>query len=258
MSSEPRTMDVLAEPQWSQAHDAYHTAVDEHIDETKRITAARDMAHTMRPAVDRSLEGVTYATAGPLASEVRGAVAKVQSVAEQAWSKAAHMRVNDTVAKGGRDRVVRETVTEARTEVERLADAAETQVLVARAELELQAVGKVSPQREAFARQDAETTLGGRTDVGSLRQLAHDQDPDVRALVAGPWGYRRIRAQASSDEQAQELHRAVREIALDTARKVGSPEQQRAAEGLGAMTEALKAVQAARAQARMTLKGFSI
>jgi hypothetical protein len=253
MSSQPATIDVLAEPRWSLNHDDYHAAVDDHIDTTRRMRDHRRVADELRPVVDELLGDVTYATVGERASQVRQAIGRVRDLADQTFATVDATRVDDSVALGARRRRIAEAVETGDQGVTAAIDGARATVLVHRAELELEALGRVDPRREPMARADAEVTLGGRTDVEALQQLARDPDPDVRALVAGPWGYRRVRSQARSDEAAQELHKAVRDIALVTAAKVGDDRQRRAVQGIKALDEASRAIDAVRSYASILL-----
>ena len=250
-------VDVIQEPE--NTSDAWHHAAQVHIDETKDISHCRDVADKLAPVISKQLEEVRSADVGPeLSRDVRGAIDKVKRTADEAWSQAARMRVNDDIAKAGRQRRVTETVTEARKQVETLAEQADVQVTVARAQLEMQAIGKPSPQREAFARQDAEATMAGKTDIGTLHKLARDPDPDVRALIAGEWGRRRVEAASPNKQAAAEAHKAIRDIAIDTASKIGTDAQRRAAAGVRSLDGAAKAVVAAREYGRTKLRGFRI
>jgi hypothetical protein len=177
---------------------------------------------------------------------------------EEAQQEAFRTLSDDTIHPDGRKRIARETIDAATADSTERQDQADGALQVLEAQLESEAIGTPDRKREQLARDEAAMLLD-RADnpVDAMIRLASDPDPDLRAVVAGPWGRRYLEATGTKD--AAKLHAGnVRPQAIQTAATHGVTPQARAAAVAYQQVGRLRgAAAAARSASRARLMPFT-
>lgn len=186
---------------------------------------------------------------GPKAStlyrRVTEAGAAAIVAADKTTGEVKRWREDDLVPREARDKRVREALDTGRRSVTQALETAGVGVEALRRQLEADALPKLTPEREAFAREDARLLLDqarGPAEVLSVMlELAKDPDSDVAALILGRFGERYLRSRGIDAK----THRSIVVEALQTAVQSHSGSESRlaAAKSLAALSELEKSRQ---------------
>jgi hypothetical protein len=196
---------------------------------------------------------------GNLLSELSSSVTEIITASSAGALKARELQRDDTIYPAGRDRLVRETIADAKSKVETLTTAFDVRYAVAEADLYEAARPKVGRHEQAAARQDAVMLLDGmlnRPNVNTstvLQRLAGRQDA-VGALVSSDW----LRDYALSKGMDQDVIDAasvlMRQAALEGAAASGDRDRANAAKAALNLRAMRQAHTSAAAYARLALR----
>lgn len=227
-----------------------------HQDKIRRINSSHEGAQKIRGVVTREVSAmgdlaIPYETRKAIKESINRAV----TAADAGVVKGVAAMTDDRYAPVARDRIMKEEVEKANKDIADSLDTAEVHLEVAKASLITEAVGKVNPRREEFARQDAQTIMNGAPSVAEgLQRLAKDTDPDIRALAAGEWGLRHL--EAAGEKNPKRRHEAIVLEAVEAAREHGDPKAQKAAESFFNIGQVRRAIDAGRGYAQLSMSGF--
>jgi hypothetical protein len=198
-----------------------------------QIVTANTAATQIETAMSAQLEDFP---ARELSPEIRDTYAQFTrqlatsiGAAEEASHEAFRTLMDDMIAPDGRKRLAKEAIDNATNEAAERQSETTGALQVLEAQLESEAIGTPERRREQLARDEA-AMLIDRADnpVDAMIRLATDPDPDLRAVVAGPWGRRYLESTGTKD--AAQLHAGnVRPKAIGAAIRHGATPESRAA-----------------------------
>ncbi|HEY7433109.1 MAG TPA: hypothetical protein VH641_20510 [Streptosporangiaceae bacterium] len=184
--------------------------------------------------VDEAAAKVGVPIPGEAAKLVRDAsqiIARQPETARQAILAAERIAADDRIAAEGKRRLLAETADQAHKSLSEARDQIDHHIALAEAELTVAAMPTLTKGNELLARTDAEMMLAG-VPAGQLgtqmMELARGDDLDVAALVAGPWGRKRLAASGLKGQDLEQAHKAVTGAAVAAA-AASSDEGRRAA-----------------------------
>lgn len=183
---------------------------------------------------------------------------ELRTASDSAAARIRQLRADDLIPDAGRQRLIGETLDEARKARAAAKSKLHGAQAILEAEARTRALPRLDPKREQAARQELQLLCSGSEDPASVLIEAAKGDGELAGCAVSSYGESLLRAKGVPN--AKELHKGVCDAAIASARKSSDPRRQTAAAALAALTDLRKTVVANVAAADWQLKdeGFSL
>ncbi|NLG65271.1 MAG: hypothetical protein GX537_06665 [Actinobacteria bacterium] len=197
---------------------------------------------------------------GPSAAETfreyERAAQELGVVSNSAAFRVKQLREDDLLPDAGRRRLISDALSEGAKK----RDAARARMRTARevlaAKARAAAMPKLDPKREAAAREELRLLTGGTNDPADVLLELAKGDDELAAVSVSSYSQSLLRAKGV--RKAPELHKAVQDVAVHTARRSADPKRRAAASAYSALGELDRAMACSESLAEGTLEDLGV